>query len=242
MELAKELRYYDLQLNYKKTSVERLPVVFSSQWVRKLCDKRSDYGRYLRYSDVRSYIDNALELMKNNQNNSAILNYAIKVLAKQNMTKNAKTLCGKEFFHLALVYPYLIPLLEEHVIKPYNVKIEELEKFASLAYKNGLRDGNYEEAYYGLYLSWKYGFQVPDVNTEAILQTDSCILKLFGMLYFKSKKDELKKYKDHARYLLKQTSEMDRNWVFIYETLPLSDLKGEWKCLKEEGVSFIREF
>lgn len=241
MELAKELRYFDLPLNYKKTSVERLPAVFSSLWVRKLCDKKTDYGLLLKYSDVRSYIDNALELMKENQENSAILNYAIKVLAKQNMTENAKILCGKEFFHLALVYPYLIPLLEEYVIKPYNVKIEEIEKFASFAYRNGFRDGNYEESYYGIYFAWKYGFQIKSIKTDDILGTDNCILKLFGMLYFKSNKKELQIYKEHAKTLLSNDSEMDRNWIFIYETLPKTYLSGEWKSLKDKKVSFIHD-
>ena len=241
IELAKELRYYDLQLNYKKTTIERLPVVFSSHWSRKLCDKRSNYGSILKYSDVRSYIDNALELMKENQDNSAILKYAIKVLSNQNMTENAKTLCRKEFLHLALVYPYLIPLLEDYVIKPYNVKIEELEKFASIAYKNGFRDGNHEEAYFGLYFAWKYGFTIANIETEEILKTDNCILKLLGMLYCKENTNEYKKYKKHARYLLNKTSEMDRNWVFIYETLPANDFGDEWKCLKNNKISFIKD-
>lgn len=247
MKLANELRYYDLELNFKKTSVERLPVVFSSQWVRKLCDKKADYRMrhksenesFFYYSDVRSYIDNALELMKDNQDNSAILNYAIKVLSKQKMTENAKSLCGKEFFHLALIYPYLIPLLEEYVIKPYNIGTDEIESFANIAYCNGLKDGNYEESYYGIYFAWKYGFKLKEINSEDILETDNCILKLFGMLYYKSDEKELEKYKEHARKL-KASYVMDRNWLFVYETLSKDDFTDEWKGLKAKNISFIK--
>ncbi|MGN0831589.1 MAG: hypothetical protein ACI4NI_09905 [Candidatus Ornithospirochaeta sp.] len=234
-------------MNFKKTSVERLPVVFSSQWVRKLCDKKADYRMrhksenesFFYYSDVRSYIDNALELMKDNQDNSAILNYAIKVLSKQKMTENAKSLCGKEFFHLALIYPYLIPLLEEYVIKPYNIGTDEIESFANIAYCNGLKDGNYEESYYGIYFAWKYGFKLKEISSEDILKTDNCILKLFGMLYYKSEEKELEKYKEHARKL-KASYVMDRNWLFVYETLSKDDFTDEWKGLKAKNISFIK--
>ena len=33
---------------------------------------------------------------------------------------------------------------------------------------------------------------------------------------------------------------MDRNWLFIYETLEENDLNGDWKKLKHAKVSFLK--
>ena len=47
--------------------------------------------------------------------------------------------------------------------------------------------------------------------------------------------------KDHARVLSRNNDELDENWLFIYEVLPKSDLKDEWKAMKEAGISFIKQ-
>ena len=69
----------------------------------------------LDFIGARAYLDSAIELMQSNKMNSAILNYAIKVLAGQELTPNAKEYCVKTIFHLCLIYPYLVPLLEKNV-------------------------------------------------------------------------------------------------------------------------------
>ena len=136
---------------------------------------------------------------------------------------------------------YCIPAVTLRNIGQFSSQYaEEIKKFASIAYKNGLKNGNYEEAYYGIYYAWKYGFKLEDINTDDILDTDNCILKLFGMLYFKSNENELNKFQEHTRELLKEASGMDRNWIFIYETLPQNDFKDDWKCLKNKKISFIK--
>jgi hypothetical protein len=96
VELASELRKFDLSLNHKKTKIEDLPVASTKHWVRQLntFDFSSPYGK-MDYKKAQSYLDLAVELMPENNNNAAILNYAIKVLAKQIMTKNARQYCLK---------------------------------------------------------------------------------------------------------------------------------------------------
>lgn len=73
--------------------------------------------------------------MKENNNNAAILNYAIKVLAKQKVSENAKKYCVKTILHLSVIYPYLIPLLEQYVFTPYNAEIDIIERFSNMIFK-----------------------------------------------------------------------------------------------------------
>ena len=53
-------------------------------------------------------------------------------------------------------------------------------------------------------------------------------------------KDAEKKLKDHARLLASNEDDFNRNWLFVYEVLSQSDLKGEWKPMKKAGVSFVK--
>ena len=34
---------------------------------------------------------------------------------------------------------------------------------------------------------------------------------------------------------------MDRYWLFCYEVIAMSNLKDEWKKLKQAGVSFMKD-
>lgn len=46
--------------------------------------------------------------------------------------------------------------------------------------------------------------------------------------------------KDHAKTLSSNEDDFNRNWLFVYEALSQSDLKGEWKPMKKSGVSFVK--
>ena len=39
---------------------------------------------------------------------------------------------------------------------------------------------------------------------------------------------------------LKDT-DMDRHWLFCYEALTYGSLAGEWRAMKQAGISFIRK-
>lgn len=243
-ELAEQLRHFDLPLNYKKTKVAQLPGALSEGWVRQLnaYSLIAPFGK-VGYKEARSYMDLAIELMQKSENNSAVLNYAIKVLAKQKLTDNAKTYCIKEAMHLAYVYPYLLPILDEYVFVPYDAETSVIEQFANQVFKESERVGNYEGMIYGIYFALKYDFDLTVLEVDNIIASDSCLLKLFGFLYAKriNWSEDIKKYRDEAKRL--KELDMDRNWLFVYETLTHGNLKGEWRRMKEAGVSFlIKEF
>ena len=66
-------------------------------------------------------------------------------------------------------------------------------------------------------------------------------------MYFSNLNDDgaIKKLKQHARDILEKSqtdNDFDKFWLFLYEALPMSKLKGEWKPMKRAGVSFIKDF
>lgn len=241
--LGEELRDFDLSLNFKKTEIEELPVASVEQWVRKINSVSiMQRNGKLDFIGARAYLDSAIELMQSNKMNSAILNYAIKVLAGQELTPNAKDYCVKTIFHLCLIYPYLVPLLENNVFEKFSVSSVEIEKLSQKIFKKGLDEKNYELICYALYFSIKYGFKIIRVDPDDAIASNSCLFKLFAFLYFKKNNNDtaIKKMKSHARSLASNEDDFNRNWLFVYESLPQSDLKGEWKPLKKAGVSFVK--
>ena len=240
LQLAEELREFDLPLNYKKTSICELPTALTEDWVRQLNSVRlvASYGK-VGYKDVNSYFDLAIKLMHDNQMNAAVLKYAIKTLAAQPLTNNAKNLSAKITMHLAGVYPYLFSLLEEYVFNAFKISINQIKEFSNEIFGELVNKNYFEAQCYTIFYSLKYNFILKDISLDYILKSNNCVLKLFGWLYFKKygTTAEQKQIRNHAK-LLKNT-EMGRNWLFVYEVLSQSDLTGDWKPMKKAGVTFL---
>ena len=91
IELGDKLRKYNLSLNHKKTTIRELPMALSESWTHKLDNLLLYYrGDFFDYKSIKSYLDTAVDLMNKNNNNAAILNYAIKCIQKKDMSSNAK--------------------------------------------------------------------------------------------------------------------------------------------------------
>lgn len=58
---------------------------------------------------------------------------------------------------------------------------------------------------------------------------------------YNNRKNDLKELKTFAKALKDDLDTFDQYWVFLYEILPRSELKAEWKRLKENNVSFIKD-
>ena len=241
-DLAAQLRNFDLPLNHKKTKIEELPVASTKHWVRQLnaFDFTASYGK-VNYKKVQAYLDIAIGLMEENDNNAAILNYAIKVLAKQSLTENARQYCLKTLLHFAVIYPYIIPLLDEYVFTPFSAQKEEIERFSNIVFASAIDVENYEAAIYAIYFSLKYSFDLLGMSADIAIQKDSCLLKCFSWIYYHKRNDinAIKKLKGHAKQLADH--DFDEYWPFIYEALPKEQLKDDWKPIKKAGISFIKQ-
>ncbi len=76
-----------------------------------------DEKETVNYRVCGEYLDNIIEMVHREKENYAILNYAIKILDKMNLTKNARSYRSKLIVHLALIFPYIVPLLEDYIFK-----------------------------------------------------------------------------------------------------------------------------
>ena len=242
IDLSAQLRSFDLPLNHKKTRIEELPVVSTTHWVQQLNAFvfSTSYGK-VDYKRAQAYLDLAVALMAENGNNSAILNYAIKVLAKKDLTSNAKQYCLKTILHMAVIYPYLIPLLDDYVFTPFGATAEIIKDFSQIVYDSALEQKNYEAITYTIYFSLKYNFDIPNLKYNYAIKNDSCLFKLFTWLYYFCRNDEnaIEELNRHAE-LIADNNNFDRNWIFVYEALSASQLKDEWKPMKEAGISFVK--
>ena len=242
-QLTEELRKFDLTLNHRKTKIEELPLASTSHWVRRLnaVDFLASYGG-VNYKTAQVYIDAAIELMQSNNHNAAILNYAIKVLAKQKISANAKQYCVKTILHLSAIYPYLIPLLEQYVFVPYHTQNDVIEKFSNMIYESALKSNSYEAMIYSIYFAIKYNFKIESLEVNSVIAKKNCLFCMFAYLYFYKYgcTAEVQALREYAQQLAANIGDFDENWLFVYETLPANDLCGEWKQMKQAGISFIK--
>lgn len=246
VDLSTELKHYDLILNHKKTEILKLPLASTENWVRKLNSFVFSNDDKLKLSEVRAYLDIALDLMFHNKENSAILNYAIKVLAKKEMTRNAKDYFLKTVHHLVLLYPYLVSLIDEKIFINFSIDKLQIEKISKDLFQLGKSKKFYEAMSYALFFSLKYDFLLVEKLFEKVEKSNDAILLLLAYLHDKkylNKSNKFnrttigKKYRDLAITLL---DDIDEYWIFVYEVLPASNLKDSWKTLKNEKVTFIK--
>lgn len=242
LKLSAYLRYFDLTLNHKKTKISELPIASTEQWVRKINTFSSfDMKDKMDYKDVQAYIDLALELMTQNSENAAILKYAIKVLANKKLTDNAKQYLVKTVLHLCIIYPYIIPMLEEFIFIPYGVNSDKIKHISQLIYNEGLFAQNYEAVSFSIYFAIKYNFLLEKISFDEMKNSNNAVCLLMAYLYTKKngKTSDIKPYKEYAKELANNEDNFNSFWVFIYECLPKSYLKDYWKNLKNNGVTFV---
>ncbi|MBL0687074.1 MAG: RNA-directed DNA polymerase [Sulfurospirillum sp.] len=241
VDLSQELGKYNLLLNHKKTEILKLPIASTKHWIRKINAFvfPSDKGN-LKLNEVRAFLDIALDLMSENKTNSAILNYAIKVLSNKKMAENAKNYFVKTIHHLVLIYPYLIPLLEENVFDAFSVDVADIKKIANNIFAIGKDKKLYEAMSYALYFGLKYDFKLIDNLYEIIEKNRDTVLMTLAYLHdkkFPGSSTETQ-YETLAKSLI---DDIDEYWIFVYEVLAKESLKEEWKTMKNEGVSFIKD-
>jgi hypothetical protein len=242
IDITSELKKYNLVLNHKKTEILELPLASIEHWIRKINTFIfPDENTKLKLNEIRAFLDIALDLMKNNRENSAILNYAIKVLSNKKMTDNAKQYFIDTIHHLVLIYPYLIPLLEDKVFENFNVSISEIKKISKNILDIAKDKKLYEAMSYAVYFSIKYNFILTRDLFDVINNNRDTVLMLLAYLHdkkFINHSSVTRKYKDLAKSL---KDDIDEYWLFVYEVLTVGLLEDEWKKMKQESVSFIKD-
>lgn len=245
IELNRALREYGLSLNHKKTEIVELPIGSVEKWVNKIKDKTiylQKFRDYVDFKEVQSVLDFCIGLMTQNKNNASIILYGIKTLQSYNLTTNAKKYIEKTATSLALLYPYLIPSLDEFVYSPFSTNKENLSIYLNKIYDTFVEKEYFESIAYALYLATKYGVEINSFDVNTIIEKHDCILSLCCLIYcrhFKLTKS-LEELTKHAKSL-KNTDDFEEQWVFAYECLKSGSLKDEWTAMKKAKVSFLKK-
>ena len=250
-DLEEALRDFDLNLNHKKTKIIELPIGIEKNWKHQLDDlPQTGPSGFVGYPQVNTFIDTALSLATET-GDFAILNYAIKKLQNLELTASAKKLAAKRFIHLALLYPYLLHLMEEYVFIPYKVETSEIKDLSERILYDAVKLNDNESLCYAIYFSIRFNFSLDEFDKNRIeaqnyiINTKDCLLLIMTWIYFLNKNHGDTTALELFPLLLEANdlgrTDMDRYWLFCYEALPESLLEDSWQLMKSNGISFIRD-
>lgn len=245
IDLSLELKKFELSLNHKKSEILTLPFALSETWVRKLNAfhfpeiKTQDNKHVLKISELRSFLDLTLDLMKSEKENSSILSYAIKVVSSKYLGYKARAFYLKRLHHLILQYPYLLPYLDEYVLSPFIFEHNEIKKLLDDVLGFSIEKNIPEATSYVFFLALKCNIKLENVFTTKILDREDCITMLLLYLYNSKQGKDTKEIKRKAISL--SVLDFDKYWLFIYEILPKNKLKDNFVPMKDDKLSFIDE-
>lgn len=262
-DLGLGLRAFEMSLNEKKTKISPLPSPSDEDWILAL-NRFQFPSDELKFSEIRSYLDLALTCGQA-LGKSTPLNYAIKVLASTHTTKNpgepaeitprklslrAKRMYVQEAMNLALAYPYLVPLLDEHVFAPYwhDEVLAKIADFSTELIKIGLRKLYPDTIAHALFLVLRYNLilDLKDDQLIEIIALDDCVANVLLLEYasFWEREKIASRVKKRANDLLKEDArERDKHWLLIYQVWSEAELKGNGQGflsdLKKIGFQFF---
>lgn len=247
-DLGLALREFELSLNEKKTRILPLPRPQTEYWVRELNSFAFPDGD-IRFGTVRNFLDLALHLAQET-GTSAVLNYAIKMLPSR-LNERARRLFTLEAVNLALAYPYLAPLLNEHVFAkhPHPDLVDAIAQFVDELLTIGIQRLYPDAVAHALYLSIKHGVTLMKSEAELnkVIKLDDCICDVLLLEYAKRKslskiRTAVKKRADNLKGLVAR--EQDAYWPLIYQVWPESDLRGNGQAfladLKKTAFQFVK--
>ncbi len=248
LELSEWLRYYGLSVNRSKTTIHRLPSAKIDRWRNKIQESRLllDHSPdTLRCRDVSLFLNHCVELMEENGDDAAIVFYGIKILVSAKylclLTDHAKEYIVSTATSLALLYPYLVHILDQYAYEPCGIKPKILKNYLNRIFDTYLADRHLDAVARALQLAVKYDVSLNKFDIDMIIRQNSCILTLCALIYARHfhLQTALESLEDYALHL-KNAGLMDEHWVFVYECLPSDLLSDDWQRLKQAGVSFLK--
>jgi hypothetical protein len=244
LDLSRELKNFELSINSKKVKIIELPKPTNTSWVNKLNTfyfgnkYTKDNTPILELANLKSYLDLAIELALS-ESKFSVLNYAIKVIAKKILGKNAKIYYIDKIHHFLLSYPYLSKLMEDYVFSAFDVEKNRIKNIAQDLYDIGINKNLYEACCFAVYWSIIYDFDIEKNITKESISTNDCMFMLISYLQRKYNRDKESIIIFKQRAMELKNKDFDRFWLFVYEVLSCDDLDGTYKEIKNKGISFI---
>ena len=164
-DIGMQLREYELVLNERKTEILSLPLPIRENWIRELNSFQWPENNGLIHSGVAgSLLDLALNLAQGAED-FAVLNYAIRMVPP-GLNDRAKRLFVQQTVNLALLYPYLAPVLDEHVFDKhhYDGIGGIIREFIDELLEIGVQKIHSDAITHALYYSLKHNVQFSDLD------------------------------------------------------------------------------
>lgn len=243
--LGVELESHGLKINQDKTKILELPFGVTNEWPEHLQNRALFLSRsddLVCRAELNSFMDFSIGLMAEQGNDAAVIFYALRVLSSCKLSHHAAASLARTLISLAMLYPYFVPLLGPYLFDLYpDIRSAYLTDHINDLYRLFMKDGHYEAAAFVLYYAVKYEHRFRSFDVDDIIEAGDCVLLVLALLYCRhfDQTAALRALKAHARDL-KRAGLMEKYWPFIYEILPKSSLSGDWRRLKEAGVSFFK--
>lgn len=166
-DLSEELKKYNLDINPKKTTIEKLPVMHLKKWIYEIILINNSISKSFSYKDIISYIDKVIDLFKE-CDDAAIFTYMIKSVASSICIKSpsATEYYVKRILNLVILYPYLIHIVDEYIFKRYKVSNDIIKSFCDELYDDSKLKDNFEGMTFALYFAIKYEFKIENYYFE----------------------------------------------------------------------------
>ena len=248
-QLGLSLREYELVLNERKTSITPMPRTIESQWIRELQTfSFSKSGQLVDRKTVRAFLDLALDLSAKHGSHR-VLNYAFKTIPN-NLSDPAKRFVVLQAVNLAVLYPYLAPILNEYVFQRHHFTgIRPIIR----AFIVGLIRAGIQKIYpdaiaHGIYYSLIYRMRLRllETNLLDVVDMGDCLTSVLLLEYarfFGAPKigPKVRRFADSLRTL--ERREKDRYWLLVYQVWDPNTLDGEGQGylaqLKRSGFQFV---
>ena len=224
-----------------------MPVPLEEDWVRELQLMSLPTTGELRFAAVRTLMDSALRIAER-EGNSSVLNYAIQMIPDR-LNLRAKRMFLKYVVNLAVLYPYLVPLLDDHVFGKhgYSGMDEVILGFVKKILTVGVRRLYPDAVAHGLYYAIKYELAPNIANIEdAIVRLDDCLTLVLLLEYAKLRRMSslVSKIRRRANKLRGgELRDQDRYWLLIYQVWSTRVLAGEGQTfladLKSKGMELF---
>ena len=244
--LNEKLKQFGLSLNYKKMEVEELPYAITNQWSIQIKDKIALFKLKkdnINYNEMRAFLDFCVVLMSQNKDNASILFYGLKLISGFPLTKNAKNYLIKYVISLALLFPYIIPILDKQIFEAYDVDRADILYYSKRIFKFGIEKKNYEASSYALFWAIKYDLDLgkENFNIQDIIKCNDCVILTSAYIYCKKRRFRggTNSLKDYAKDIIDR-GEMELFWLFVYEILGKTKFENDWAAMKAAKVSFIK--
>lgn len=241
-DLASELKRFNLMINAKKVEVKQLPENSNQNWINALSSyqiKKDDYP-LVKINELRAYFDLMMDLVRLNNENTAIINYGLKKLKKYELTPNAKEYYKSLMFSYAIIYPYLLTLYQEYVIDKLALSESEILDLCNLI-KDNIDCAIYQDALiYCIYFVLNYKINGFSTDFQSILRSNNPLLMTLAFKndQMNNNTANIKLYKSQAKSLL--ASNFDEYWIFCYTVISISNLPAIYREMKQNNVAFVK--